>query len=142
MPLSCQVLRATALGLLAIVLGAASASAQAVQWRPDYGSARKEAAQSRQAVVMIFSSEHCPWCRQLEGTTLRDPAIVGLLNRGFIPLRVATEDARNAYLVQALRIEGVPAVVLVAPGGQVLSSQAGYLDPSTFQALLQPHHRR
>jgi hypothetical protein len=38
--------------------------------------------------------------------------------------------------VSGLGLQGLPAVVLVAPGGQVLATREGYLDAAGFLALL------
>jgi thiol:disulfide interchange protein len=121
---------------LALAPGAPPASAQAVQWRPDYGAARREAAEHKQPLVLVFSAEYCTWCKQMERTMLRDPEVVGVLNRRFVPVKVAADDARNGYLVGGLGLQGLPAVVLVAPGGQVLATREGYLDAAGFLALL------
>ena len=101
---------------LALASGAPPASAQAVQWRPDYGAARREAATHKQPLVLVFSAEYCTWCQQMERTTLRDPEVVGVLNRRFVPVKVAADDARNGSLVSGLGLQGLPAVVLVAAG--------------------------
>ncbi|MBV8556750.1 MAG: thioredoxin family protein [Planctomycetaceae bacterium] len=121
---------------LALASGAPPAAAQAVQWRPDYGAARREAAAHQRPLVLVFSAASCPWCRQMERTTLRDPEVVGVLNRRFVPVQVAADDARNGYLVSGLGLRGLPAVVLVAPGGQVLTTREGFLDAAGFLALL------
>jgi thioredoxin-related protein len=127
--------RAT-LALLVYSLGATPAPAQAVQWRPDYGTARREASEKKQPLVLILSAGYCPACNQLESTTLRSPDVVRELNQRFIPLKVAADDPRNDYLVTGLRIQGLPAIVLISPGGQVLKAQEGYLDAAGFVALL------
>jgi hypothetical protein len=50
---------------LALAPGAPPASAQAVQWRPDYGAARREAAEHKRPLVLVFSAKSCPRCRQV-----------------------------------------------------------------------------
>jgi thiol:disulfide interchange protein len=72
----------------------------------------------------------------MERTTLRDPEVVGVLNRRFVPVEIAADDARNGSLVSGLGLQGLPAVVLVAPGGQVLATREGFLDAAGFLALL------
>ena len=121
---------------LAPASGAPPAPAQAVQWRLDYGAARREAAAHKRPLVLVFSAESCPWCRQMERTTLRDPEVVGALNRRSVPVKVAADDAHNGPLVSGLGLQGLPAVVLVAPGGQVLAIREGFLDAASFLALL------
>lgn len=126
----------TTLGLIVLALRVSPAPAQDVQWRPDYGAARREAAENKRPIALILSAEYCGWCKHLDATTLRNPEVVGLLNERFVPLKVAGDDPRNAYLVNGLRIQGYPAIVTISTGGTVRETHEGYLDVPDFLALL------
>jgi len=119
-----------------LLIGAPLAEAQTVQWRSDYGPARREASEKKQPLVLIFSADYCGVCQQMEGSTFRNPDVVRQMNAQFIPLKVAADDGRNEYLVSGLRIQALPAIVLITPGGQVVNKQEGYLDAACFLALL------
>ena len=54
-----------------------SAFGQEVQWRYDYGKARREAETKSLPLVIDIGTENCYWCKQLDARTFRDPA--GLL---------------------------------------------------------------
>src|SRR5688572_29135614 len=81
--------------LCALVLAAsarpAPAPAQQVQWRQDYNVARKEAAEKGRPLLIDFGTESCFWCKKLDLTTLRDPAVVAVLNESFVTLKVDAE---------------------------------------------------
>src|SRR4051794_6752128 len=94
--------------LSALVLAACTrpAAAQSVQWRTDYNAARKEATDKGRPILLEFGTENCMWCRKLEAGSLRDPAVVKLLNDGFVSLKVDAE--REQTLTQTLRISQYP----------------------------------
>src|SRR5215471_12593740 len=79
-----------------------AAWAQEVNWRQSYNAARREASQKGKPIIIDFGTENCFYCRKLDATTFRDPAIVAALNDQFIPLKLDAE--REAALTQALRI--------------------------------------
>jgi len=59
---------------------------QGVSWLNDYNAARRQAHEKNLPLVIDFSTEHCVWCRKLEATTFRDPAIVRMLSERFVAL--------------------------------------------------------
>src|SRR6516165_12457598 len=77
-----------------------SAIAQEVEWRIDYNKARQEAIDKGRPLLLDFGTENCFYCKKLDATTFRDAAIVGLLNKKFIPLKI--DANRNMALADAL----------------------------------------
>jgi thioredoxin-related protein len=114
---------------------AGSASAQQVEWRQNYNRARKEAEEKNRPLLLDFGTESCFWCKKLDTTTLREPAIANLLNQRFVPLRI--DANRDHVLVEALKIQGFPTLVLAAPDGKILGLLEGYQDAPHLQAQLQ-----
>jgi thioredoxin-like negative regulator of GroEL len=111
------------------------AGAAEVQWRTAYQEARREAVEKNRPLLLDFGTTRCFWCKRLDATTLRDPAIVQLLNGRFIPLKVDAEQ--ESALAQALHIQSYPTLVLAAPDGKILGTQEGYLDATRCADLLQ-----
>jgi tetratricopeptide (TPR) repeat protein len=97
-----------------------------VTWRTDYNAARREAAAKNLPLFLDFSTEQCHWCKRLDASTFRDPAIIGVLNEHYIPLKL--DGDRDTLLVQALHINLFPTLVLAAPDGKILDTVEGYLD--------------
>jgi uncharacterized protein YyaL (SSP411 family) len=108
---------------------------QEVGWREDYNAARREAQDKGLPLILDFGTDNCFWCKKLDETTFRDPAIAAMISGRFVPLKV---DARKyAVLTEALRIQSFPTVVLAAPDGKILNTLEGYMEPERFQEQLQ-----
>lgn len=100
-------------------------NANAINWRSDYNSARKEAIESGKPMLVEIGTENCFYCKKMQATTLQDAAIVELMNSRFIPLKV---DANaEPALVQALRIQMYPTTVLAGPDGKIHGFLQGYV---------------
>jgi thioredoxin-like negative regulator of GroEL len=106
-----------------------------VHWRHDYNAARREAAEKNLPLVLDFGTENCFWCKKLDATTFRDPAVARLLSERFIPLKIDAE--REATLARMLHIESYPTVVLAATDGKILGTVVGYQDATRFHETLQ-----
>ncbi|MFL5329550.1 MAG: thioredoxin family protein [Gemmataceae bacterium] len=114
--------------LVIVVLGCAhSANAQSVSWRTDYASARREASEKARPLLLEFSTESCVWCRKLEATTLRDPAVTAALAERFVCLKV--DGDRETGLVSALNVTTYPTMVLASADGKILGTMEGYQEP-------------
>jgi thioredoxin-related protein len=109
--------------------------AQEVPWRLDYNAARKEAREKNKPIVLDFGTTDCFWCKKLDTTTFRDPAVVKALTEQFIPVKVNAD--KDMTLAQALGINNYPTLVFAAPNGKILSQQDGYVDAVQFGQLLQ-----
>jgi thioredoxin-like negative regulator of GroEL len=108
--------------------------AQEVTWREDYNAARREAQEKGMPLVLDFGTENCFWCRKLDETTFRDPAVAGLISQRFIPLRM--DARRNAELTEALHIQSFPTIVLAAPDGKILGTLEGFTEAVRFHEHL------
>jgi thioredoxin-related protein len=116
-----------------VVTGAVRA--EDVQWRHDYDAARREAYETHRPLLLDFGTADCFWCKKLDATTFRAPAIVRLLNERFIPLK--QDGERDRAITAALNIQAFPTLVLAAPDGRLLAVHPGYLDTAKMQDLLQ-----
>jgi thioredoxin-related protein len=109
--------------------------AQEVPWRLDYNAARKEAREKNKPIVLDFGTTDCFWCKKLDTTTFRDPAVVKALTEQFIPVKINAD--KDMTLAQALGINSYPTLVFAAPNGKIHSQQDGYVDAVQFGQQLQ-----
>jgi thioredoxin-related protein len=124
------------MGLAAsLVLSVSAADAQEVRWWSDYNAARHEAKDKNLPLVIDFGTVNCTWCRKLDATTFRDPAVVKLLSERFIALRI--DAAKDAPLAQMLGITSYPTLVFAAPDGKILGKNAGYVEVQRFTQQLE-----
>lgn len=124
-------------GVLAVVVMvgmAGRAPAQEVKWRHDYAAARKEAVAAGRPLLLDFGTESCFWCKKLDATTFRAPAVARLLNDRFVPVKVDAEKA--AWLARAAQVESYPTLLLVAPDGRIIARQEGYMDTAKMTVFL------
>ncbi len=113
----------------------ADPSGSEVEWRQEYDRARKEAESTGRPLVIDVSTENCYYCKQLDTTTFRDPAIIRLLNGRCIPLKV---DANaNPRLATALGVQSYPTLVFASPDGRILDLQNGYIEAAPLQDKIQ-----
>jgi thioredoxin-like negative regulator of GroEL len=106
-----------------------------VQWRSDYNSARREAADKNRPLVVDFGTANCYWCKRLDAETFRDPTIARLMNERFIALRIDAD--KEVTLAQMLRIQNYPTIVIAAPDGRILVTREGYMEAAPFLEQLQ-----
>ncbi len=120
---------------LLVWLGVSSvAAADEVLWRYDYQAARQEAQRAGRPLFLDIATEWCGPCRKLEATTFRDPAVVRTLNEQFIPLKL--DGGKEKALVEALRVQGFPTLILAAPSGQILQRIEGYVEAAQLREQL------
>src|SRR5262249_42314666 len=122
------------LGTWYLVLGS-PAGAQEVKWRYDYNAARKEAGEKGLPLVLDFGTDNCYWCKRLDATPSRAPAVVKAMNERFVPLKVDAQ--KEPQLTQILNIQGFPTLVLAAPDGKILGTLEGYVEAPRFYENLQ-----
>ncbi len=118
-----------------LALAAAPVHAQEIVWLNNYNTARREAHDKNLPLVIDFSTQNCHWCRQLEATTFRDPAVVRLLSEHFVALRLDGE--KDANIAQSLGINAYPTLVFADPNGKILGKQDGYVKAAEFTQIAQ-----
>lgn len=115
---------------------AAAVQAQDVQvpwfagtWDDLLASAKRE----ERLVFVEFWTSWCVWCRKLERTTLRDPAVVGEL-KDVLCYAIDAESERGKPLAKAFHVRTYPTLVFLNPDGEVRDVLTDYLAPEAFLA--------
>jgi thioredoxin-related protein len=121
--------------LALLALAESPAGAQQIQWRQDFNKARQEAKDKNLPLLMDIGTANCGWCKQLDATTFRDPAVIKLINDHFIPLRLDGQKYRS--LTDLLHIEGYPTLVFATSQGKVVGMHEGYLKAPEFYGWTQ-----
>lgn len=120
--------------LLGLVVVSAAAG-EDVKWRYEYGAARTEALKSGLPLFLDFSTDWCTYCKKLDVTTFKDQQVSHALNEQFIPVKL--DGNREKRLVEALRIQGYPTLILASPDGKILKTIEGYVDARKMDVQLQ-----
>ena len=92
--------------------------------------ARQEAKDKQRPIVLDFGTSNCFWCKKLDITTFRDPAITKLLAERFVVAKIDAE--KDAALAQQLGISSYPTLVFATPDGKILGKHEGYVEVARF----------
>lgn len=127
--------------LTAIVVAATSAARaqervnESISWHTDVQEAVTAARESRRPILVFVTAEGCGYCHKMERQTWADPSVVGAVARDYVPLRLDAEV--HPGLVQRLRIEAFPTVLLFTPDGRLDRGHRGFLASQGMLRLLE-----
>ena len=110
------------------------ASGASVQWQPWSEASFQKAKAEKKLVLLDVSAAWCHWCHVMEETTYRDPAVLDLIGKHFVPIKVDV-DARPD-IAQRYGPIGWPATAFFTPDAQTILEVGAYIDPKTFQGFL------
>src|SRR5271166_5747215 len=124
--------------LLAFVLlpfTRALAEDNGIKWQPWSDSVFAQAKRERRFVLLDLGTVWCHWCHVMEEVTYRDPAVIELVNKRYIAVRVDADGRPD--LLSRYEDYGWPAtIVFNADGGEIVKRR-GYLPPVPMTSMLQ-----
>lgn len=128
--------------LLTAIVAAAISAARAqervsasIAWHTDVQEAVAAARESQRPILVFVTAEGCGYCRKMERQTWADSSVVDAVARSYVPLRLDAEV--HPELIQRLRIEAFPTVLLFTPEGQLDRGRRGFLAPQGMLRLLE-----
>lgn len=120
---------------LLLLAGVLSAAETPIHWTGWTGDTFTRAKAERRLVLLDLEAIWCHWCHVMDETTYRDPAVAGLLAKGYIAVKVDQDsrpDLSNRY-----EDYGWPATILFDSNGRELAKLSGYIPPERMRSLLQ-----
>lgn len=134
--MSCFIWRATIVAVF-VVVGlwpiAGRAADPKIEWRTDYGAARKESQETGLPILVQIGTEECFYCKKMEATTLRDTGVVSMMGN-FIPLKI--DGNKDATLTKSLKVQLYPTTVLAGSDGTIHAFVQGYVSVDAFKDQL------
>lgn len=123
-------------GLLALAVAfAASPSAAAeIVWQTNAREAIEQAAAEGRPLLVFVTSRACPHCSRMERGTFRNAGVVKRMNLAFVALKVDADE--QPMLVQRLRVQAFPSLLVVTPERRLRAKQQGYLSPPELHQFL------
>ena len=117
-----------------------------VEWLA-YGKALEQAHRDSMFMLVDVYAKWCVPCKEMDATTYHDSAVVSVMNRNFLPVRL---DAESDSLIQCnnwprkvsecvtenWKLNGVPALVLIGPSGNYILSISQGIEPEPMRGLL------
>jgi uncharacterized protein len=113
----------------------AQEQAATLRWQPWSDGVFARARAEHKFVLLDLEAVWCHWCHVMDDITYRDPAVVRLLNRKYILVKVdqdARPDISNRY-----QDYGWPATVVFAADGSEIVKRQGYIPPRPMASMLQ-----
>lgn len=106
-----------------------------------------EAAREGKRLMLYFTQEGCPYCKQLVTVNFRDPAIMEKTRRQFVAVAINIWGDREVTMTDgrklpekkfaaALKVQFTPTLVFFDEKGSVAHRINGYLPPQPFYAAL------
>lgn len=129
------------LSFLAVLLLLASfrvsdSQAAGINWHKDLASADREATSRNKPLLVMVDAPWCGYCRKMLAQTFPNPAVATRINAQFIPVLVNADE--QPALVQSLKIEAMPTILVVAPGRRIMARFTGFQTAAQLDARLAP----
>src|SRR5580704_5606017 len=113
----------------------AFAEQEAITWHPWSDSVFAQAKSEGRFVLLDLGTVWCHWCHVMEKVTYRDSAVIDLVGRRYLAVRVdadARPDLSNRY-----EDYGWPATIVFNSDGTEIVKRRGYLPPGQMASMLQ-----
>jgi thioredoxin-related protein len=121
--------------IFALILSLSIALGQ-VTWLSDFERAVKLAKEQDKKLMIYFSSDHCPYCWQMENYVLVDPEVERYISDKFIIVSLDVEDIPES-VEEKFNVFGTPYIVFYDPkGDRVISELFGSREADDFIAIL------
>ncbi len=105
-------------------------------WLSDFDKAVDVAKREGKNLMIYFSSDHCPYCWQMENYVLVDPDVERYISDKFIVVSVDVDDMPES-LEEKFNVFGTPYIVFYDPKrGKVISELFGSREADDFIAIL------
>lgn len=107
----------------------------AIKWETDYEKARKEAARSGKALLLVCRDPDCMWSQKLQQEIDGNAKLAMLVNQKLIPLKC--EGERYEDLFRALAIHSFPTLIVTDAQGKILHVAIGFQEAEKIVAALE-----
>ena len=86
-------------------------------------------------VFIEFYADWCGFCRMMERSTFRDPSVIAILNRDFIPVKVHSD--REQHIAREHNVRALPSIAFLSKSGEKLGTVPGYIPSKKLVEILE-----
>lgn len=110
--------------------------AEKMGFERDYNTALLKAKKVNKPLVMVLSSDYCPWCRKFENKTLKSSLIKSKLDKEFIVLLVDKKYDVKTF-PSKFKTQFTPRIFFINPKDEsILFDKNGYIKKIDFEKNL------
>jgi uncharacterized protein YyaL (SSP411 family) len=120
--------------LLSAILWANPLHASDVNWRKDADAALDESVRENKPLLVMVTAPWCSYCHKMLRQTFPDPRVAARINEQFVPIVLDADE--YAELIQQLKIEAMPTILIVAPDRKIIHRSTGFKTAVQFEATL------
>ena len=121
-------------------LSVLSLSAAKIHWSHDFEEAKAKAHKEHKILYVLITSETCKWCRKIESTTLKRPAVIRAIKKRYVA--VALTRDKDSY-PKCLKAKMVPMSYFINPEDQrVIYSVPGFWVEEDYLSILSDVERK
>ncbi|MCK6601166.1 MAG: thioredoxin fold domain-containing protein [Bacteroidetes bacterium] len=135
---------------LFLVFNSGTDSKSGLKWY-DFNEGIKEAGKQKKYILIDFYTDWCSWCKKMDKDTYAHAAVMDILKKNFILIKVNAEDSqkRGQYkeynvtypeLSQGFGVTGFPATVFLNPSSDYITLVPGYVPADEMSAILKFIH--
>lgn len=99
-----------------------------------FAEALAAAEKENKPIFMDSYTSWCHWCKVLDKTTFKDPAVIAYLNANFINVKMNMEKGEGPSLAREFNVSGYPTLLFLNKDRKVVSTVVGYKKPEDFLA--------
>jgi uncharacterized protein YyaL (SSP411 family) len=121
--------------LCAALLAVSTAGAEEIEWQPWSDNVFQKATKEHKLVLLDLEAVWCHWCHVMDATTYSDSAVITLIRKNYIAVRV-DQDSRPD-LANRYEDYGWPATVIFKWDGSELAKRRGYIAPMPMASMLE-----
>jgi len=104
-----------------------------IQWHSfESGMARGKF--EKKTVLVNFYADWCAFCKQMDQTTFKDPAVISYLNENFIAVKVNTD--REQQTAAMFRVSALPDIWFLSRKGEPIGHRRGFVPAETLLTIL------
>jgi thioredoxin-related protein len=104
--------------------------------KEDWEKARARAAAENKMLLVDFYTDWCSWCKVMDTTTFRDPAVSAFINENFVPLSIDAEKGLGVTVAIKYRVNAYPSYGFFSPDGRLVMKFLGYAPAEDFLKTL------
>jgi thiol-disulfide isomerase/thioredoxin len=100
-----------------------------IEWYASFTEGLNIAKEKKKPLMVDFDAGWCIWCKKLDETTYKDEQVIAL-SKEFIPVKVDCDE--DTITPGRYGIRGLPTILFLNPGGQVIHQVIGYRSPENL----------